>query len=440
MEAVAGLSGRGPVGVKCANLALAPLVDCSPGELRRVAVARALIRVCTDPPEVRLLLADEPTAHLDAVGARAGVRATRSPACADGWPCSSPATMRSWQWRLPRTGRLTRAGPPPLSVTVDRRIASRRTRRFPRAGRPGRLRRPLRRHRTPRRERHPRDRPRRGTLGAPCWKPCRGKRGAKGGAACCAGSRSPSWRLWPPSGLTGVSGWLIVTASHQPPVLHLMVAIVGVRTFGIGRAVLRYAERLAVHDAVLRWRGILRDPAVGRVVHAAAELGAAHPFRGGPRTSRRRGRRGARRRAARAGRRWGPGSSPGRRSPLAIGLWGARGASGRARRRRRAAFVALPLAVLAVERRSSVAVTAHRLWLGERVAHAAGRRRGPLRERCRGATGRPNAFADRGRPRHRGRCAAPRGAVASRKRGPCSRPVSPGAVAAVAAVGLAHSG
>jgi thiol reductant ABC exporter CydC subunit len=48
-------------------------------------------------------------------------------------------------------------------------------------------------------------------------------------------------------GLTATSAWLISRASEQPPVLYLMVAIVAVRAFGIGRAALRYAERLASH-------------------------------------------------------------------------------------------------------------------------------------------------------------------------------------------------
>ncbi|AWB92821.1 thiol reductant ABC exporter subunit CydC [Aeromicrobium chenweiae] len=45
------------------------------------------------------------------------------------------------------------------------------------------------------------------------------------------------------------SAWLIVRAAEQPPVLYLMVAIVGVRFFGLTRAVLRYVERLLTHDA-----------------------------------------------------------------------------------------------------------------------------------------------------------------------------------------------
>ena len=51
--------------------------------------------------------------------------------------------------------------------------------------------------------------------------------------------------------LTATSGWLIVQASTHPPVLTLMVAIVGVRTFGLARPLLRYAERLVSHDAAL---------------------------------------------------------------------------------------------------------------------------------------------------------------------------------------------
>ena len=52
--------------------------------------------------------------------------------------------------------------------------------------------------------------------------------------------------------LTATAGWLITRASEHPPVLLLMVAIVGVRTFGLARPVLRYAERLVSHDVALR--------------------------------------------------------------------------------------------------------------------------------------------------------------------------------------------
>lgn len=52
--------------------------------------------------------------------------------------------------------------------------------------------------------------------------------------------------------LTATAGWLIVKAAEQPPVLTMLVAIVGVRAFGLGRPVLRYAGRLLGHDAALR--------------------------------------------------------------------------------------------------------------------------------------------------------------------------------------------
>ena len=52
--------------------------------------------------------------------------------------------------------------------------------------------------------------------------------------------------------LTATASWLLARAAEQPPVLVLMVAIVGVRTFGLARPVLRYAERLVSHDLALR--------------------------------------------------------------------------------------------------------------------------------------------------------------------------------------------
>lgn len=59
-------------------------------------------------------------------------------------------------------------------------------------------------------------------------------------------------------GLMAVSAWLISRAALHPPVLHLMVAIVAVRAFGISRGALRYVERLAGHDAAFRVLAALR--------------------------------------------------------------------------------------------------------------------------------------------------------------------------------------
>ncbi len=59
-------------------------------------------------------------------------------------------------------------------------------------------------------------------------------------------------------GLLATSGYLISRAAQRPPVLALSVAIVAVRAFAIARALLRYSERLASHDAALRLLGRVR--------------------------------------------------------------------------------------------------------------------------------------------------------------------------------------
>ncbi|GAB2980425.1 thiol reductant ABC exporter subunit CydD [Amycolatopsis acidiphila] len=77
--------------------------------------------------------------------------------------------------------------------------------------------------------------------------------------------------------LTATSGWLIAKASQQPPILTLTVAVVGVRAFGLGRAVLRYAERLTTHDAAFRIAGRLRV----ELWKSLVRLGPAHSLRHG---------------------------------------------------------------------------------------------------------------------------------------------------------------
>jgi thiol reductant ABC exporter CydC subunit len=70
-------------------------------------------------------------------------------------------------------------------------------------------------------------------------------------------------------GLMATSAWLISRAAQHPPVLYLMVAIVAVRTFGLGRGVLRYLERLAGHDAALRRLADLRSRYYARLTRLA---------------------------------------------------------------------------------------------------------------------------------------------------------------------------
>ncbi|SDM20220.1 ATP-binding cassette, subfamily C, CydCD [Geodermatophilus siccatus] len=226
--------------VGAADLAGRDCTTLSPGELQRVALARALVRVRRG---ARLLLLDEPTAHLDdAAAARvaavlAGLRGTvsvllvthdaglaaladrtvdlASPAATD-----RPVAGATTSWPSAPDGHETvapAAAPAPAGATTTG---------------PG-----LR------------------------WPPRALVRAVAAGTASAGAGVA----------LTAVSGWLIVRAAEMPPVLTLLVAIVGVRAFGLGRAGLRWVERMTAHDAALRLAADLRV----RVWRALAAQGVA---------------------------------------------------------------------------------------------------------------------------------------------------------------------
>nr|WP_231703745.1 thiol reductant ABC exporter subunit CydD [Arthrobacter sp. zg-Y179] len=249
--------------------------DLSPGEQRRVAVARALARIEADP-DVRILLADEPTAHLDprsASAVRAALAALRgrttvllvahdaaTAAIADTViPVEAaaggiPARERVGGRHAASLGAAARSAPVTVPAAAD-------------AG-PGRV------------------------AGSPAsGSPAAGSPAADTAAEPASARHEPLWKnllvLKPWSkqfvlalvlgtgatmfavALTALSAWLIVRAAEQPPILYLLMAIVGVRFFGIGRALLRYLERLSLHDAVFRatntlrvrlWNGLLQRP------------------------------------------------------------------------------------------------------------------------------------------------------------------------------------
>jgi len=66
-------------------------------------------------------------------------------------------------------------------------------------------------------------------------------------------------------GLMATAGYLISRAAERPEILSLMVVIVAVQFFGVGRPVLRYLERLASHDMTLRVLGRLRSCFYARI-------------------------------------------------------------------------------------------------------------------------------------------------------------------------------
>ena len=207
------------------SLADAAVAELSPGELRRLAVARALARVDAG---ARLLVLDEPTAHLDPVAAELVRRAVRrrSARCVVVLASHEPETL----------------------ALADRRIAVRETPSLPSrmqddspsTGDPAGER-PVESPSSCEVPPQPRESGIRGltlrSLLAPhgwLWA------GSVGLAALAAGLAAA---------LTAVSGWLIVRAGVEEYIMYLLVAIVGVRAFGIGRAAGRYAERLVTHRA-----------------------------------------------------------------------------------------------------------------------------------------------------------------------------------------------
>ncbi|GAA1987613.1 thiol reductant ABC exporter subunit CydC [Amycolatopsis minnesotensis] len=58
--------------------------------------------------------------------------------------------------------------------------------------------------------------------------------------------------------LMATAAWLLLRAAEQPPIAALTVAIIAVRALALLRGGLRYAERLAGHEVVLRYLGALR--------------------------------------------------------------------------------------------------------------------------------------------------------------------------------------
>jgi thiol reductant ABC exporter CydD subunit/thiol reductant ABC exporter CydC subunit len=187
------------------------LLDRDPGTLslgqrQRVAVARALLRVRCG---ARVLLLDEPTAHLDEANA-ARVMARIRAAAEDG------ATVLIAAHEAARDD--SRA---PARTTVP----GRRDELEDAAPHSGRL--------------------------LP-WRDILHRK-------LLTGTMFGALALLSAIALTAVSAWLIAKAAQQPPILTLTVAIVGVRTFGLARAALRYVERLAVHDAAFQVANRLRQ-------------------------------------------------------------------------------------------------------------------------------------------------------------------------------------
>lgn len=234
--------------VSAGHLAGKHPAELSPGELRRVALARGLARV---EAGATLLMLDEPTAHLDRYsadvvrGAIQGLRGRVTVVLVAHDHATRALADHLVQVGSKRSAAPALAHPPTVdpassvdglssadrpAATQPRHIAEFAGNAQGRRSSAVSLARLLR-----------------------ILNPVRGKFAAAGAVGVLAALFAVA--------LSGLSGWLIIRASEQPPILYLLGAIVGVRFFGIGRAVLRYCERLLTHDAVFaamtRLRGAL---------------------------------------------------------------------------------------------------------------------------------------------------------------------------------------
>jgi ATP-binding cassette subfamily C protein CydCD len=211
----------------------------SPGELRRLAFGRVIMRVAAG---ATLVLLDEPTAHLDGASADlviAQIEALRGAATVI--VASHDDAVRALADRVVPIGdgqTVPHARAESTRATATARVES----ISPPAAHPLRALNDF-------------------------LRPIRGRMVG----AIALGTLSTLFAI----SLTAVSGWLIVRASEHPAIMYLLVAIVGVRFFGIGRAVLRYSERLVAHDAIFRaltdlrmrlWRGLAAQGVTNRAL------------------------------------------------------------------------------------------------------------------------------------------------------------------------------
>jgi ATP-binding cassette subfamily C protein CydCD len=259
-----GLSGGGVLrclaAVGADHLADKHPAELSPGELRRVALARGLARI---EAGATVLLLDEPTAHLDrdsANGVHEAIRALRGRATvvlvahdrqtreladrivplpgqgaghtAGGILSTATGILPAAEASASAVDRSVSAdgggAPAALARSVAARVAAAEAARSVA-------------DRVPAAEAQAGPASTASML-ARLLAPVRGRFAASGFVGALAALFAVA--------LSGLSGWLILRASEQPPILYLLTAIVGVRFFGIGRAVLRYCERLLLHEAV----------------------------------------------------------------------------------------------------------------------------------------------------------------------------------------------
>jgi len=211
----------------------------SGGQARRVALARAILR---DAP---ILLLDEPTEHLDPETERIITDALRT------WLPGRTTLLVTHRPALLELCDTVIHLPPPVSLEAAAPGAT-----YPLSGRAA---------------------PIEQSADSALDPPAPGRLRPRVLAAVALGSAAALCTV----GLGGSAAWLIATAAQRPPLLTLQVGIAAVQAFGLGRACLRYAERLTGHDATLRiladlrvriYQGLLRRAPAGLSTERGGDL------------------------------------------------------------------------------------------------------------------------------------------------------------------------
>jgi ATP-binding cassette subfamily C protein CydCD len=257
-----------------ADVGLRPLAarqadELSGGQLRRVQVARALVAVRSGRATV--VLADEPTAHLDAANADAVWTAITDLARRHG--AAVLVTTHDDRCRATADRVVDLVAPGGGPPVADLAGVSDPADRGPRPS--GRREPSMRIELAPpggageveRSERAPETAPSRRELRSALRRVLAIVRPVRGRfvASALIGTAAEVCTI----GLAGAAAWLIVRAGERPDLAALSVAILGVRAFGIGKGVFRYAERLATHDTGLRSLSEIRATVVARLADIA---------------------------------------------------------------------------------------------------------------------------------------------------------------------------
>lgn len=220
----------------------------SAGERRRIAVARALLKVRLG--RARLLILDEPTAGLDAATETDLLHSVRRAGVAALVVSHRPAVLAAADRVITLAGATGSADRGPTEAVVPAPIVVAAKPEDPSGATPNSGPAPAESRTAPAAE------PQLQGTGPLLRRLFNAVPRARAQLAGSIGLASAATGA--SVALMAVSAWLLSRAAEMPPVLYLEAGAVGVRFFGISRGGFRYVERLASHDVALKLQSALR--------------------------------------------------------------------------------------------------------------------------------------------------------------------------------------